>query len=126
MILFRQIALNPIPQLSCLGHTMRHVRESNHSESVSMPHDYDPNDREAIEAALASTDPDNPIAKDFAQRLSALTAILVEATRRNQALPDTIEIATPRTILDALVIDAFRKVLAENPKAPPVTIVYRH
>jgi hypothetical protein len=88
-----------------------------------MTNDFDPNDRAAITAALASDDPQNPIARAVAARLDAMTKAFEEASAATGGLPDQIEISKPLTVLDEIVIDLFRLSLSGISGAPPVIVL---
>lgn len=87
-----------------------------------MPYDFDPNDRAAITAALASDDPRHPIAVAVASRLVALSQALKRATEQGGGPPDRIDMPKPTTVLDEIVVDLFRRSLESVPFAPPLVV----
>lgn len=87
-----------------------------------MHDDFDPNDRNAIMAALASKDPDHPVAVAINARLTALAGALQDAAKAGHGRPDQIEVMKPATVLDAIAVDLFKRTLASVPGAPPVVV----
>ena len=75
---------------------------------------FDANDRAAIVAALADTDPDNTIAIAIALKLDALSKLLEDACAKTGELPQSIEFTKPGTVLDQIVIDLFRATLRDQ------------
>lgn len=85
--------------------------------------DFDPNNRAAIDAALQDPDPNNPVARAVATRLTAFAQILAEATEKQGRVPDEITIGKPQTVLDEVAIDLFRRTLEEAEGAPRLVIL---
>ncbi len=72
------------------------------------------NDRDALEAALADTDPANPIAVAIADGIAGFTDRLAEQARRNGKLPTELLLIKPDTIFDEMVIKMTLQVVADE------------
>jgi hypothetical protein len=79
-----------------------------------MTKSFDHNDRAAIEAAIASPDPENEIAGAIAVRIDAMTKIIAEAVEKQGELPRQITVTKPASALDEVVIALFQEALQEQ------------
>lgn len=80
--------------------------------------DFDRNDRQAIEAALADPDPTNPIAKAVAARIIEFTKNLEEHTHRIGKWPTELLLHHPETVFDEIVIRLTVQNIADELEQP--------
>ena len=65
---------------------------------------FDKNDRDAILAALNDPNPEHPIAKAIAERMTEFMANLEEQVRRTGKLPTELLLVKPSAAFDDIVI----------------------
>lgn len=84
---------------------------------------FDPDDRTAIEAALADPDPDNPIAKAVAERLKDLTGRYWLHAEKLGRVPTELLLVKPRTAIDEIVYRLHLQAIADT-TGQTVTVVW--
>lgn len=82
--------------------------------------DFDPNDRQQIEEALASPDPNNSIAVAVAARIQAMNGALNDAVGAAGAMPDEIVLSKPTRALEQVALELWLKELGNQ-----VTVIFR-
>jgi hypothetical protein len=82
-------------------------------ESARPMHDFDRNDRAAIEAALNDPDPGNPIAVSFAELLTVLGEVFAEQAQKMGGFPSQLRLVKPRTAFDDIVLQTFVREIAD-------------
>jgi hypothetical protein len=84
---------------------------------------FDANDQDAIAAALADPDPNNPIAKAIAERIKKLTVSYWTQAEKQGRVPTELMLIKPRTILDDVAIRLALQEIADVTEQT-VTIVW--
>lgn len=86
-------------------------------------HDFDRDDRAAIEAALADPDTDDPVAKAIADRLKELTGRYWAHAETLGRMPTEILLVKPQTAFDEIVYRLHLKTIADT-TGKKVTVVW--
>ncbi|MAT70330.1 MAG: hypothetical protein CMJ58_12495 [Planctomycetaceae bacterium] len=75
---------------------------------------FDRNNRAAIEAALRSSDPENPIARALAERIEEFSQNLAAAAAEQGGFPEQMLLLKPDTAFDEVVIRLTVEAIAEE------------
>jgi len=86
--------------------------EGAHSAVSASP--FDPNDRAAIEAALASPDPNNPIALAIAERIKDAVGRFWRQAETQERVPTELILVRPKTALDDVACRLFLQTIADT------------
>lgn len=82
----------------------------------------DENDRQAILKVLSGEDSVSPYALLIAQKLNGFAEVLERCVERHGVMPERIVVAPPTSALGEVLVDLFRKMLADIPGAPDIVV----